>query len=176
MLCLSACGEDKNIEAEAMKIVEAINNKDMYSLEIFVFGVENTVVDEAVAEFFCDSENDEKGIIYKIIEKETIEISEVTDEHIVYEITAPDLSDVFNEIIKTENLTADSFKEYFYSYIVTAGMVKTKVEIPYTYKEEVFTADYSTPDFLNSITGNLITAYQNLIQQMLQENSVEETE
>ena len=45
--------------------------------------------------------------------------------------------------------------------------------MPYTYEDGVFIADYSTQEFMNGITGNLITAYQDLVQQMIQENSGE---
>lgn len=40
----------------------------------------------------------------------------------------------------------------------------------------MFTANYSTEEFINGITGNLITAYQELIQQMIEENGGENIE
>lgn len=43
-----------------------------------------------------------------------------------------------------------------------------------TYEEGIFTADYSTQEFMNGITGNLITAYQKLMKQMIRENSEED--
>ena len=45
--------------------------------------------------------------------------------------------------------------------------------MPYTYENKVFEADYLTKDFINAITGNLIDAYQGLVQKMLEENSGE---
>lgn len=176
MLCLSACGTDKDVEAEAGKIVEAVENKDMKTVEAIIFGAGDLVADEELAEFFTSSESEGNGIISKIIEQDYIKVKKVTDEYIVYEITAPELSNIFQAVMKEENLTADNFEEYIYNYIATADKTKIQVEVPYTYEDGVFTADYSKQDFMNGITGNLITAYQDLIQQMIQENSGEGVE
>lgn len=176
VLCLSACGVNKDVEAEAGKIVEAVENKDMKTVEAIIFGAGDLVADEELAEFFTDSESEGNGIISKIVEQDSIKVKKVTNEHIVYEITAPELSNIFNDAMKEKNLTADSFEEYIYNYIATADKTKIQVEVPYTYEDGVFTADYSTQDFMNGITGNLITAYQDLIQQMIQENSGEGVE
>lgn len=176
ILCLSACGTDKEIEKEAERIVEAVENKDMETVEAIILGTEDFVADEELAVFFEDSESGNNGIIAKIIEQDSIKVKKITDEHIVYEISAPELSNMFQDAMKEDNLTADSFKEYIYNYIVMADKTKIEVEVSYTYEDGVFTADYSTEEFMNGITGNLITAYQELIQQMIQENSEEGAE
>lgn len=172
VLCLSACGNN-NVEAEAKKIVEAVENKDMKAVEQMVLGREDFMADEELADFFEDSEEGNNGIITKIIEQDAIEVKNIAEGYIVYEITAPELSNMFQDVMKEENLTADSFEAYIYNYIATADKIKKKIEVPYTYENEVFMADYTTQEFLNGITGNLVTAYQDLIQQMLQEYSEE---
>ena len=176
MLCMVACGTNKDVEAEAEKIVQAVENKEMKNVEKIIFGARDLVADEELAEFFTDSENEGNGIISKIIEHDSIKVKKITDECIVYEITAPELSDIFNNVMKKENLTTESFEKYIYNYIATADKIKMQVEVPYTYEDGVFSADYSTQEFMNGITGNLITAYQDLIQQMIQENSRESVE
>lgn len=168
--------ENKTIKKDANIIVEAIENNDMKSLEAIILGKRSLIVDEELTEFFTDSKSEEKGIISRIIEQDSIKVKKVTDEHIVYEILAPELINIFHDVMKEENLTADSFEEYIYNYIVIADKTKIQVEVPYTYVDGVFTADYSTQEFMNGITGYLITAYQDLIQQMIQENSGEAVE
>lgn len=173
VLCLSACGTNKDVEAEAEKIVEAVGNKDMQTVESIILGTGDIVTDEELAGFFDDSGSANNGIIAKIVEQDSIKVKKITDEYIVYEITAPKLSNIFKDVMKEENLTEESFEEYIYNYIVTAEKTKIEVEVPYTYEDGVFTADYSTQEFMNGITGTLITAYQDLIQQMIQENGEE---
>lgn len=169
-LCLSACGTDKEVEVEAAKIVEAVENKDMKAVEQMIMGTGDFIADEELAGFFTETESENNGIIAKIIAQDSIEMKKVTDEHIVYEISAPELSNIFQDVMKEENITAETFEDYIYNYIETAEKVKIEVEVPYTYENEVFTADYDTSEFMNAITGNLITAYQGLIEQMIQEN------
>lgn len=176
MVCLSACGTNKNIEMQAERIVEAIESKNVKTVETIILGTEDLAIDEELAGFFSDSENEEEGIICKIIEQDSIKVKKVTDEHIVYEITSPELSNMFEDVMKEENLTEDTFEGYIYNYIETANKVKIQTEIPYTYEDGVFTANYSTEEFINGITGNLITAYQELIQQMIEENGGENIE
>ena len=53
-----------------------------------------------------------------------------------------------------------------------ADRTKIEVKVAYTYEDGVFVAHYSTQEFMDGITGNLLTAYQELIQQMIQENGI----
>lgn len=173
-LCFSSCGTDKVVETEAEKIVEAVTNKDMKAVETIILGTGSFVTDEKLADFFEDSENASNGIITKIVEQDSIKIKEITKEYIAYEITAPELMNIFEDVMKEENLTEESFEEYIYNYIAAAEKTKCEVKVPYNYEEGIFTADYSTQEFMNGITGNLITAYQKLMKQMIRENSEED--
>lgn len=173
MLCLSACGVNKDVETEALKIVNAIEIRDMKTIKSLIWGTVDLVSDEELSDFFIGSESEGDGIISQIIEQDSIKIKKITDKYIIYEITAPELSNIFNDAMKIEDLNADSFQQYIYNYIVTADKTKLQIEVPYTYEDGIFTANYSSQFFINGITGNLITAYQNLIQQMILENSEE---
>lgn len=173
VLCLSACGTNKEVEAEAKKIVKAVADEDMQTVETIILGAGDFVTDKELVDFFGDSRSANNGIIAKIVELDSIKIKKITDKHIVYEITAPELSNIFEDVMKEENLKEESFEKYIYNYIVTVKKTKIDVKVPYTYEDGVFTADYSTQNFLNGITGNLIMAYQDLIQQMIQENGEE---
>lgn len=132
-VCLSACGTDKNIKMQAERIVDAIENGNIKTVETIILGTEALMTDEDLADFFSDSESEEDGIISKIIEQDSIKVKKVTDDYIVYEITSPELSNMFKDVMKEENLTEDTFKEYIYNYIETANKVKIQTEIPYTY-------------------------------------------
>ena len=71
-------------------------------------------------------------------------------------------------------MTENNFEEYIYHYIANAEKINTEVEISYSYENGVFKADYLTKEFINGITGNLIIAYQELIQEMIQEREGED--
>lgn len=130
-LCFSSCGTDKVVETEAEKIVEAVTNKDMKAVETIILGTGSFVTDEKLADFFEDSENASNGIITKIVEQDSIKIKEITKEYIAYEITAPELMNIFEDVMKEENLTEESFEEYIYNYIAAAEKTKCEVKVPY---------------------------------------------
>lgn len=172
---LTACGADKEIKEEAGKIVDAVESNDMETLEQLFFGTEDIAVDEELADFFTSSATSENdGIIAKIIAQDSIKIKKITDETIVYEITAPDLSNMLQDAMQEENLTEDSFENYVYSYIETADKTKLEVEVPYTYQNDVFIADYTTDEFMNGITGNMMTSYQKLMEEVTSEKGTAE--
>ena len=58
-------------------------------------------------------------------------------------------------------------------YISNAEKVTNEVEIPYTYKDGIYSAEYNTEQFVNALTGNLVTAYQELMQDVQKELSEE---
>lgn len=47
------------------------------------------------------------------------------------------------------------------------------MEIPYTYNDGIYSAEYDTEQFVNALTGNLVTAYQELMQDVQKELSEE---
>lgn len=169
-LFFSACGNEKSVKAEAEKIVEAVENKDVKALEMLILGTGDFAEDEALSDFFLESESDSNGVIAQIIEQDSIKVKKIEKETIVYEITAPQLSGMFEDAMKEQGLSSENFEKYIYDYIAAADKIKIEVKVPYTYDDKIFEADYLTKDFINGITGNLINAYQGLVQKMLEEN------
>lgn len=173
---LVGCGGDKKVNEEAEKIVHVIENNDMESLENLLLGVGEIGTDEELAEFFLTPESETGGIIEKIIAQTSVKVKKVTDKSIVYEIISPELSEIFQDAMKEENLTEVNFEEYIYSYIESAEKTKVEVEVPYTYENDIFIADYSSKEFVDGLTGNMISSYQELIQEMIRENNGEDAE
>lgn len=175
LLCIFmiACGTDKEVKVQAEKVIEAINTSDMNMLESIIMGTQNIVADDELADFFTTSDSENNGLIKRIITKDSIKIKKITKDTIQYEITAPHLENIFNEILEKENLLVKDFEEVIYEYIEAAPMQKVEVKVAYTYKDGIFVADYNTIEFMNAITGNLIKSYQNLIQRAIMENGEE---
>ena len=177
-LLLSACGSDKELKAEANKIVEAVERNDVNKVEEMLFGKQQELeADEELADFFATSEEEdvEGGIIAKIIEQDTVKVKKIKDDVIVYEITAPNLSNIFQDAQK-EELTTDNFEDYIYTYIEDADKIKTQIAVSYSYENEIFSAEYTSEDFVNGLTGNLLSSYQDLINEVISEFSEGEGE
>lgn len=171
LLCLfmAACSEKHNIQEESNRIIRAIENNDMETLEQLLFESRGVIVDEQLLSFFEDTQNKNGGVVKKIIEEDTIKIKKITEESLIYIITTPDLSEMFQDVIQQEKVTEENFEEYIYKYIESAKKIEIEVEVPYSYENGVFKADYSSKEFIEAITGNMINSYQELIQKMILE-------
>ena len=172
-ICYLLCNMQKSIKAESMKIVEIMESGNTKKLEDVLLGKKDFSEDNEWIEFSNSITDRNDGIITKIIEESSIDVKKITRKYIVYEITAPELSDIFKEAMEEENLTNNNFEEYIDQYIAKAEKINTEVKVEYSYEKRVFQVDYLKKEFLNAITGNLITAYQELIQEMIREREGE---
>ena len=66
--------------------------------------------------------------------------------------------------MKKSKVTEENIESFTDDYISNAEKVTNEVEIPYTYKDGIYSAEYDTEQFVNALTGNLVTAYQELMQ------------
>lgn len=170
---LTACGTDKKIEKQANNIVDAVENNDISELDFIINGTEELAEDEELADFFETDTEQGNGLMSKIIKHDTIEVKKVGKDAITYKITAPDLSNLFSDM-KAGNVTEENIDSFMDDYISDAKMVTNEVDVSYTYENEKFSAEYDTEEFINVLTGNMVTAYQELIQDVQNEISEED--
>ena len=170
---LTACGTDKKIEKQANNIVDAVENNDISELDFIINGTDELAEDEELADFFETDTEQGNGLMSKIIKHDTIEVKKVGKDAITYKITAPDLSNLFSDM-KAGNVTEENIDSFMDDYISDAKMVTNEVDVSYTYENEKFSAEYDTEAFINALTGNMVTAYQELIQDVQNEISEED--
>ena len=172
-LSTTACGTDKTVKKEANKISDAIESKDLSLLDKIINGVDDLSEDEELSDFFETDTEQENGIMSQSIEQDTVEVKKIGDKTITYKITAPELSDLFNDMRKN-NVTEENVDSFIKDYIVKADKVTNEVEVPYTYENGNYSAEYGSEEFINALTGNMVTAYQNLMQDVVNEMDTEE--
>lgn len=168
----TACGTDKKIEKQANNIVDAVENNDISELDSIINGTDELAEDEELADFFETDTEQGNGLMSKIIKHDTIEVKKVDDDAITYKITAPDLSNLFSDM-KSGNVTEENIDSFMHDYISGAKTVTNEVKVSYIYEDEKFLAEYDTEEFINALTGNMVTAYQGAIQDMQSEISEE---
>lgn len=174
-VAVSGCSNNNALEANAEEIVDCINNNDMSTFQKIVMG-NNLLSDDSLSEFFEteieDDNPDESGIISEIIAQDSIKLKKINDNSIEYELKTPKLENIFQDALE-QDLEDDEIEDYLREYIRTADKDKCNVEVPYTYNDGVFKADYATEEFVNALTGGMIKSYQELVQKMLQEMGTE---
>ncbi len=174
-VAVSGCSNNNALEANAEEIVDCINNNVMSTFQKIVMG-NNLLSDDSLSEFFEteieDDNPDESGIISEIIAQDSIKLKKINDNSIEYELKTPKLENIFQDALE-QDLEDDEIEDYLREYIRTADKDKCNVEVPYTYNDGVFKADYATEEFVNALTGGMIKSYQELVQKMLQEMGTE---
>lgn len=174
-VAVSGCSNNNALEANAEEVVDCINNNDMSTLQKIVMG-NNLLSDDSLSKFFEteieDDNPDESGIISEIIAQDSIKLKKINDNSIEYELKTPKLENIFQDALE-QDLEDDEIEDYLREYIRTADKDKCNVEVPYTYNDGVFKADYATEEFVNALTGGMIKSYQELVQKMLQEMGTE---
>lgn len=163
---------DKNLRREANKIVKYINNTDIDKLQYIITGVGSVEYDTELEEYFNDTEknSEEKGLIYFIVEEEKAKIKRIDKDYIEYEIEVPDTSNIFEDM-NNSDVSNEKIDKYLEEYIKNADKIKVNVKVSYTYVDGKFKADYSTEEFVNAVTGNLVTTYQQMLHEMINEES-----
>lgn len=161
---------NREIKRQANQIVSALEKDDMQTVEALLFQNNEISPDSEIADFFQVGENEERddGLISYILKQDVIEIKRVEQDTIVYEITSPDLTQIFQDI-ENEIVTEEEFENYVFEYIDGAQKITSLVNVPYTYEDKKVSIEYLNEDFFNAITGNIVSSYQRLLKDVLEE-------
>ena len=161
---------NREIKRQANQIVSALEKDDMQTVEALLFQNNEISPDREIADFFQVGENEERddGLISYILKQDVIEIKRVEQDTIVYEITSPDLTQIFQDI-ENEIVTEEEFENYVFEYIDGAQKITSLVNVPYTYEDKKVSIEYLNEDFFNAITGNIVSSYQRLLKDVLEE-------
>ena len=81
VVCMSACGQKKDIKKYADMVAQAVNTNNMTDLQSIVMKnyTSNITSDEELADFFSDFQNENDGLIKKIIERDNVKVKNIKD-------------------------------------------------------------------------------------------------
>lgn len=118
-----------------------------------------------------DNSSNDIGILGKLFSLSIIEVSDVTDSKITYDITAPDLTDFFVDCYEELSMVTkeSEFADILLEYANGVDTKATTIMLEYEYVDGVFSVNYRNKDFIDAMTGGLVTAYTNLYQEMIAE-------
>ena len=172
-IIVSGCG-NSTAKSGAQEIVTAFEQADVETVNQIVFGINDLVLDDEVSDIFVAT-NTENGILTELIKLDTITAKKITNNEIIYEIEAPDLSNLFSDIPADEvdNMTEEDLKQYISNYVKNVDTITHTVSVPYILEEGEFVANYKSTEFINAISGGVLDAYKELYQEMLEEYASE---
>ena len=101
LFSIPACGKSKEVKEQADVIVQAVNTDNIADLKNIILKgyTSDIIMDNELSDFFNDSKNEEDGLITKIIEKDNIKVKDVKKDTIIYEIVAPQLDNMIEDIL-----------------------------------------------------------------------------
>ena len=156
-------------EAYATEIVRAFNNNDMPKINDIIFNSNSLNIDDNIGATFEDNETKQsnKGVISIIFAETHIALVRVENNRFVYEVEAPDMNGVFDNISSIQ--TQDELIKHIEKYAKDAKHKKSEVSVEFTEKDDSFIADYITEEFINAITGGLVDEYKGIFTQYMDE-------
>jgi len=173
LLTLSACGEEGSKEKEILtKVGEVANSVIDKSVagwtEIILpyMGIDVNQLKEMLPGADLNSDditNNESGLLSKIMKKTKVKFLKVDKEHITYEVTAPDMSHVFQDLIADKPLSKEAYNLYMDAYINNTPLVTTELALTYSFTGGKLNVDFGTKAFANALTGNVSKSYEELI-------------
>ena len=171
--CLVGCTkEEKAVKTMAEEVGITIESGDMEDINDLIFGINESDVVSGMEEVLGTGESDtaQQGILSDIFKRNKIKVNNVSEDIIEYQIEAPDLSEIFVEILnEKKDLSEEQCLVYMREYIGKAELKKVTVTIPYTAEDKEIVIDYQNEEFINAITGGLLSVYRQLYQDMINE-------
>lgn len=159
---LNGCGNSdvKDIVNENIEVFMSGNMEDINKI---LFENQDSSTGSEVNEF-------ENKILSNIFSNSTIKIKKVEKDVVELKVIAPDMKDVFKNLPdSSEEYTEDGLLEYMQEYVGVVETCEFIVDLPYTKDGEEIVIDYRDEDFVNAITGGMLSAYKELYFAMLDE-------
>lgn len=169
LLCFTSCSSiDDSLKESADTIVEAFTNGDSTAIEEMVFGIEQQQIDDEASSYFKEDE-DQNGIMSLIIKKTEVSVKKIDTKNsvIIYTVKSPDMSTIFTDLPENINSMSESdIKKHILDRVQNGEKTNTEIKIAYVEEDGNYTINYQTPEFIDAITGGLLTAYKTAYQEM----------
>ena len=168
---LVSCGEQNELVKENAQVVaDAFTNGDMATINKIIFATNKLEVDKELSDIWGEDAQSQDGVLTYIFDLVTVEVKEITDSTIEYEIEVPDMSNVFVDIdTNAVNMSQDELLQYIKNYAQNAETKDTTVALEYILVDDEPIVNYQNEEFVNAVTGGLLDAYKTLYSEMLKE-------
>ncbi len=169
---LAGCGRKQNkiVEDNAQKVAEAFNETDMDAINETIFGPDEVKAVGQNSDTQSETEKSREGVLESIFRHVTIEVKKTTDRTIEYEITAPEMRDVFAGLdFDKTNMSSDELLQMIKDYAQNAEKRVETVSLSYSLYDGKPIVNYKEEAFINAITGGFLDAYKSLYAEMISE-------
>lgn len=176
---LTGCGNQEDtatdgnqaVRESAQAVADAFTDSDMGEINEKVFGVDSRAVEDTLLDEWDKESQSQEGVLAIVFELATVKVGDVGDDSVVFEVTAPDMSKVFDGLgaESSADMSEEELLEYVSDYARDAETREAKVTLEYSTAGGEPTVNYQDEGFVNAVTGGLLDAYKALYAQVLDE-------
>ena len=177
LVTLVSCGKQKpeehqeKLESNAQEVVDAFAKSDITIINEIVFQTKELETDDELKGLWEVPSDDREGALENIFKHVTVRTTETTDSTIEYEIEAPNMINVFNNI--KEDISESELLQHIKDYATNAETITTTVSVDYFLVDGKPIINYQDEKFINAVTGGLLEAYKTLYEDMMKEYAEE---
>lgn len=168
---LASCGKpNKAVEEAAQVVADAFADGDMATINKTIFGANEFEVDEELSDIWGENVDSQEGVLEHVFEHVTVKVKRTTESTIEYEIEAPDMKNVFLDLIESAvDISEDELLQYIEDYARNTKRKATTVSLEYILVDDKPIVNYRDEAFINAVTGGLLDAYKSLYEEMMDE-------
>lgn len=171
LVTLVGCRKQNEVVKDtAQTLIDAFHDSDMKTINKAIFGTTELEVDNELADMWDGTSESQGGILEYIFARVTLEVKNISEDTVEFEIEAPDMLNVFTNF-KTDldGITEDKLLQHIVDYAKSAETKTATVSLKYILVDEEAVLDYQDEAFINAITGGLLDAYKSLYSEMMEE-------
>lgn len=173
MINLTGCTDRyAEVNAAAQKDIKSFSEGNMEEINRILFGTSECAADPETDMYEDNQTEGYTGILRIIFSHSTMSVKKVDKDRIEFEISSPNMENVFKYLPDTDNGYAGTergFLEYLEDYVTVAELKKSTVFVPYSRERGNIVIDYYSEDFIRALTGGLTDAYNQLYMDVLEE-------
>ena len=162
--------QNKVVKDTTQTLIDAFHDSDMKTINKAIFGTTEFEVDNELADMWGGISESQGGILEYIFARVILEVKNISEDTVEFEIEAPDMLNVFT-ILETgfDGITEDKLLQHIADYAKSAETKTTIVSLKYILVDKEAVLNYRDEAFINAITGGLLDAYKSLYSEMMEE-------
>ncbi len=180
VLICGCSSRSKTAEAAAQEAIAVFNNGTSDEMQTLIFGSRTSgssqdvydqmgsLIGETIDSY--SSESKDQSFLPHIFSKNTVAVTGSTKKTVTLEVIAPNLEGVFQNLPDDSgSFTEEDLMLYLKDFADKAESKTFTVELPFVTEGKEIIINYQTTDFLNAMTGGLISSYHQLYEELLEE-------
>ena len=173
LITLVGCAKRNEVVKDTVQtLADAFHDGDMKTVNRFIFGTNEFGINEELSDMWGDTSEYQGGILEHVFARVTLNVKNMSEDTIEFEVEAPDMSNVFKNFESdSDHITEDKLLAHIIDYAKNAETKTMIVSLKYILIDEEAVVEYQDKTFINAVTGGLLDVYKSLYTEMMKDYS-----